>query len=65
MAKYISGSAKKGTTTYYFVKDAVTGITYLTKDLPFGRFQILNFPSSPNTSLISSWQLKRVPIPGA
>ena len=25
MAKYISGSAKKGTTTYYFVKDAVTG----------------------------------------
>lgn len=25
MAKYISGFAKKGTTTYYFVKDAVTG----------------------------------------
>ena len=25
MAKYISGSAKKGTITYYFVKDAVTG----------------------------------------
>lgn len=25
MAKYISGSAKKGTTTYYFLKDAVTG----------------------------------------
>lgn len=25
MAKYISGSAKRGTTTYYFVKDAVTG----------------------------------------
>ena len=26
MAKYISGSAKKGNTTYYFVKDASTGM---------------------------------------
>ena len=78
MAKYISGSAKKGTTTYYFVKDAVTGkldtdctrylkhkvrqnranntIKRIAYILPFGRFPILNFPSSPNTSLISSWK---------
>ena len=84
MAKYISGSAKKGTTTYYFVKDAVTGkldtdctrylkhkvrqnranntIKRIAYILPFymnylsGQFQILSFPSSPNTSLISSWK---------